>query len=187
MGCCTGKCWGSDASDSSIRHAHFSALCGPWSNLTSSAYAVYDNDPANKNVYGLLYNWFAAVDARGLCPDGWQVPTDIQWTQLTDFLGGLAVAGGAMKATGTTAAGTGLWLSPNTAATNSSGFSGLPGGYRSESGGGYRYESRVAYWWSSSETTSNNGRGRKLEYDDGNVNGVSDGKEFGFSIRCIQD
>jgi len=101
-----------------------------WQSTTGGAAAVYVNVAANKAAYGLLYNWHAVDDARGLCPTGWHEPADGEWTQLTDFLGGTSVAGGAMKTIGTLSAGTGLWLSPNADATNSSGFSGLPGGYR---------------------------------------------------------
>ena len=113
-----------------------------WANLTTGAWCYYNNTTANGATYGKLYNWFAVVgiyDAasannpalrKKLAPTGWHVPTDAKWTQLTDCLGGESVAGGKMKSTGTIQAGTGLWDDPNTAATNESGFTGLPGGIR---------------------------------------------------------
>ncbi len=105
-----------------------------WTATNGGAAAAYLNLPENAAIYGLLYNWFTAVDPRGLCPAGWHVPTDAEWTELTDYLGGENVAGGKMKTTGTLDAGTGLWAAPNFGATYSSGFSGLPGGSRIESG-----------------------------------------------------
>ncbi|MFN9116197.1 MAG: fibrobacter succinogenes major paralogous domain-containing protein, partial [Bacteroidota bacterium] len=113
-----------------------------WANLTTGAWCYYNNDPANGAVYGKLYNWYAVAgiyDAaslanpalrKKLAPTGWHIPTEAEWTQLTDCLGGQNVAGGKMKSTGTLQAGTGLWQEPNTDATNESGFSGLPAGYR---------------------------------------------------------
>src|ERR1035437_4904310 len=95
-----------------------------WSALTAGAWCWYNNDSAtNASTYGKLYNWYAVNDPRGLAPTGWHVPSDAEWTTLSTCLGGNAVAGGAMKETGTT-----HWTSPNTGATNSSGFTGLPGG-----------------------------------------------------------
>lgn len=89
------------------------------------ARCYYDNDPSNGEKYGKLYNWYAVNDARGLAPDGWKIPTSADWTDLADFLGGTSDAGGKLKETGTT-----HWDSPNTGATNETGFTALPGGYR---------------------------------------------------------
>jgi uncharacterized protein (TIGR02145 family) len=94
-------------------------------NTQQGAWAYYNNDASYACPYGKLYNWYACVDARQLCPVGWHVPTDAEWTVLTDYLGGESVAGGKMKTTGTS-----LWNSPNQGATNSSGFSAVPGGNR---------------------------------------------------------
>ena len=96
-----------------------------WANTSSGAVAVYNEDASLLEFYGRLYNWYAVDDARGLCPSGWHVPTDGEWTVLTDHLGGESVAGGQMKTTYGWVAGNG---------TNSSGFSGLPGGYRNDNG-----------------------------------------------------
>ena len=100
-----------------------------WVGLTTGAYCWYQNDEAaNKDIYGALYNWYA-VETGNLCPDGWHIPTDAEWSALGSFLGGNSIAGGKMKATGTE-----YWSAPNTDATNESGFAGLPGGNREGSG-----------------------------------------------------
>jgi len=159
-----------------------------WSSTTNGAFAVFDNVAANKATYGLLYNWRTTADPRGLCPTGWHVPTDTEWTQLTDYLGGESVAGGKMKTTGTLSAGTGLWLSPNWAATNISGFSGLPSGYR-DLFGNFLGLGLSSYWWSSTEDASISvfALFRLLRYDNGNVLRGSNFKEDGNSVRCLQD
>jgi uncharacterized protein (TIGR02145 family) len=165
-----------------------------WANLTTGAWCYYNNDPANNAVYGKLYNWYAAAGIynaaslanptlrKNLAPAGWHVPTDAEWTTLTACLGGKSVAGGKMKETGTA-----HWTTPNTDATNSSGFTGLPGGYRYPIGmfspiGGY------GYWWSSSETSAKNGWYYWLYYDFGDaVISKSGDKIDGFSVRCLKD
>ena len=157
-----------------------------WQAATTEAFAVYDNDTANKATYGLLYNWYAVADARGLCPTGWHVPTDAEWTQLTDHLGGTSVAGGQMKTTGTLGAGTGLWQAPNTDATNSSGFSGLPGGLRSFNGD-FLVQGGGGYWWSSSEFSTGSAWLRVLGYNRGSAYRDYSNKRSGFSVRCLRD
>ena len=157
-----------------------------WQAATTEAFAVYDNDTANKATYGLLYNWYAVADARGLCPTGWHVPTDAEWTQLTDHLGGRSVAGGQMKTTGTLGAGTGLWQAPNTAATNSSGFSGLPGGSRIVDGT-FGAQGNAGYWWSSSELSAGNAWDRIWNYDNGSALRYYNDERVGYSVRCIRD
>ena len=95
-----------------------------------------ENNTANCDTYGGLYQWNEMMEysttpgVQGICPTGWHLPTDAEWTVLTSYLGGESIAGGKMKTTGTIEAGTGLWYAPNNGATNSSGFSALPGGYR---------------------------------------------------------
>ena len=112
-----------------------------WENTSLGAVAVYGENASNLNEYGRLYNWYAVDDARGLCPSGWHVPTDGEWTVLTDDLGGWSVAGGKMKTTyGWYGGGNG---------TNSSGFSGLPGGGR-DSAGNFYEAGNSGVWWSSS-------------------------------------
>ena len=119
-----------------------------WWGLTSGAYCNYNNDAANVAVYGRLYNWYAVHDSRNIAPAGWHVPSDAEWQTLVDYLGGDPVAGGKMKEAGTT-----HWISPNTGATNESGFSGLPGGYRHTDG--YYYDiSYSASFWTFTESDS---------------------------------
>ena len=138
----------------------------------------YDNNGSNCDIYGRLYTWEAATSA---CPDGWHLPNDIEWTTLIDFLGGEDVAGGKMKETGTT-----HWNSPNTGATNSSGFTALPGGYRSTNGGFYDRGS-FGIWWSATEYSSASAWDRKLGYDTDGVDRDGRSKEDGFSVRCVRD
>jgi uncharacterized protein (TIGR02145 family) len=152
-----------------------------WDGLTTGAWASYNNDSQNDCPYGKLYNWYAVADPGHVCPMGWHVPTDVEWTTLTDYLGGAAVAGGKMKTTGTQ-----YWLSPNTDATNESGFSGLPGGGRYY-GGDFLFVGSTGYWWSSSEYGPGDGWFRLLSYSSGNA--FQDGytKRNGFSVRCLRD
>jgi len=147
----------------------------------------YDNNLANCETYGGLYQWHEMMEysttpgLQGICPSGWHLPTDGEWTTLTDFLGGASVAGGKMKEAGTT-----HWNSPNTGATNESGFTALPAGYRSTLG----YFSRLgndACFWSSSEDYTNDAWYWGLLYDDDDVYCYSHGKSYGFSSRCLQD
>jgi uncharacterized protein (TIGR02145 family) len=133
---------------------------------------------ANYQTYGALYNWPAALTA---CPQGWHLPTDAEWTTLTTFLGGESVAGGKMKEAGTT-----HWNSPNTGATNESGFTGLPGGYRASSGV-FSGIGDSGDWWSSTETSSAYAWRRNLFYDYANSSRYGIGKEYGFSVRCLRD
>ena len=151
-----------------------------WSNTTIGAQADYNNDVANTAIYGKLYNWYAVADPAGLCPTGWHVPSDSEWTILANFLGGDSVAGGKMKAVSP------LWASPNTGATNSSGFSGLPGGGRNYAGT-YNDGGSIGNWWSSTQNSSSNAWGRYLSYPSGNVYRYSANKRGGFTVRCVRD
>lgn len=151
-----------------------------WSNLTTGAWCWYNNDSATYSAtYGRLYNWYAVADPRGLCPTGWHAPTDAEWTTLVNQLGGSSVAGGALKST------TG-WTSPNTGATNSSGFTGLPGGFRFDNGSFFNFGFN-GYWWSSTEDDTANAWVRFLGYLDGNIDRFSSNKQDGFSVRCLRD
>jgi len=148
-----------------------------WGGLNSGAWCYYGNDPANDAVYGKLYNWYPTVDPSGLCPAGWHVPTDDEWTILTNELGGLGTAGGKMKSLS-------LWNAPNTGATNESGFSGLPGGMH------YNANFTVGnfgLWFSSSENTSNLPWYRSLNKNYEGLTRDVTSKSVGFSIRCVKD
>jgi len=157
-----------------------------WAGLTTGAWCYYNNNSQYDCPYGKLYNWYAVADPRNVCPTGWHVPTDAEWTTLTSFLGGTysngeLVAGGKMKSTGLQ-----YWFSPNEAATNESGFSGLPGGYRSYSSGGFSSVGNSGLWWSSTESAYN-ARARDLSYDNGTAYRGNYNKRYGFSVRCLRD
>lgn len=158
-----------------------------WVNLSSSAYCNYDNDVNNVTTYGRLYNWYALDDNRNIAPAGWHVPTDAEWQILVDYLGGDAVAGGKMKATGTVQSGDGLWYGPNEGATNESGFSALPGGYRSSNDGNCYELVGGAYFWSATEGGSDYAWRRGLAYYYSGVHRNYPDKRRGFSVRCVRD
>ena len=153
-----------------------------WAALTTGAYCYYNNDSATyAATYGKLYNWYAVNDPRGLAPEGWHIPTDFEWTTLENCLGGATVAGGAMKETGTT-----HWSTPNTEATNISGFTGLPGGNRGLTGAFWGIPGN-GFWWSSTESDASNAWYRYLYYFYGDVGRNSYFKLHGFSVRCLRD
>jgi uncharacterized protein (TIGR02145 family) len=158
---------------------------GQWKTLTTGAYCLYDNQGFNDTIYGKLYNWYAMNDSRGLCPAGWHVPSDNEWTETGNFLGGSGSAGGKMKSTGTLEAGSGLWYAPNKNATNTSGFSGLPGGYRINYGTFYS-TGNVACFWSASDTVLN-GWNYILDANNGELYRTFNLKTNGFSVRCCRD
>jgi uncharacterized protein (TIGR02145 family) len=151
-----------------------------WSSLNSGAWSFYNHDNANNAVYGKLYNGYAVADARSLCPTGWHVPSDAEWTTMENFLGGSSVAGGKMKAVSA------LWSSPNTGATNESGFSALPGGYRSGDGP-FSGIGNDGAWWSSTGNSSTTAWYRALYYYAGNSAQGYNYKQNGFSVRCLRD
>ena len=141
--------------------------------------------------YGMLYNWYAVNGDSGsgtkqLAPVGWHVPTDAEWTTLTTYLGGTSVAGGKMKSTRTEPTPAPRWLSPNTGATNESGFTGLPGGYRNAVGS-FLNRAYNGYWWSSSQYDSSLAWLRYLYYLNANVYWSPNNKAYGFSVRCLKD
>ncbi len=156
-------------------------------NGTIQKYCYRDLD-INCDVYGGLYQWDEMMQyvitegAQGICPSGWHIPTDSEWTTLTDYLGGLSVAGGKMKETGLV-----HWNSPNTDATNESGFTGLPGGYRSTFGSFFQIGGG-GWWWSSTEQADNTrGVGRRLAGSVGDAFLDNSLKQNGFSVRCLKD
>jgi len=149
-----------------------------WRSLTTPAYCWYDNDISNKTTYGALYNWYT-VNTGKLCPTGWHVPSDEEWTILTNYLG--SMAGGRMRETGTT-----HWNSPNTDATNDSKFTALPGGDRSNNGtfGSIGFD---GYWWSATESNAAYAWDRLMDFYVSNVSRYDVNKEVGFSVRCVSD
>jgi uncharacterized protein (TIGR02145 family) len=145
------------------------------------AWSYYENDAENGKIYGKLYNWYAVNDARGLAPEGWHIPTNEEWTILTDYLGGEEVAGGKMKSTGTA-----YWNSPNEGATNESGFSALPGGYR-ENNGSFNDVRVFAFFWSATEGGSGYAWNFKLFFLNDGVFWYNNFKSYGASVRCLRD
>ncbi len=156
-----------------------------WQNATSGAYAIYNNDPMNDGLYGKLYNHYAVTDSRGLCPTGWHVPSDGEWTALVNHLGGSSVAGGALKSTATQPT-LGGWNSPNTAATNSSGFKAIPGGKRFNHGI-FDEVGHSAYSWSSSVTQVDWSWNHILYFSSGGIFRSMSLRTDGSSVRCLKD
>lgn len=166
-----------------------------WAGTTSGAWAHYNGDASLDCPYGKLYNFYACSDARQLCPTGWHVPTEAEWSTLINQFdpgaqGGINwsnFAGGPLKSTGTTQAGTGLWNAPNSGATNTSGFSALPGGFITALGASNNSVLN-GYFWTSSEVNSTTGYGRTFYHDPGSVIQTANfGKRSGMSVRCIRD
>lgn len=152
-----------------------------WAGLTTGAWCYYNNDPLNGAIYGKLYNWYAVNDSRGLAPQGWHIPTDAEWTTISTLLGGELVAGGKMKTTGTT-----LWTTPNTDATNESGYAGLPGGFRYFTGTFVRVGA-VGGWWGATENGTSEAWFHFLYYGFGELRRSTDDKTDGYSVRCLRD
>ncbi len=165
-----------------------------WDALTATdkAYCWYDNSTANRDTYGGLYTWAAAMNGAsssdanpsgvvGVCPAGWHLPSDGELTKLIDYLGGRSVAGGTLKETGTT-----HWVSPNEGATNESGFTALPGGHRGTNGTFY-VVGIYGVWWSSSESSAASAWGQGVSNSVANVSRLPYRKIYGSSVRCVRD
>lgn len=152
-----------------------------WSNLNTGAYCNYNNNSSNVGTYGRLYNWYAVIDSRKICPTGWHVPSNEEWNTLVTTLGGEATAGGKLKESGTI-----HWNDPNTGADNSSGFTALPGGYRYANGSFFDIQNSGFFWTSTG--AGDNAYSWELFYNDGAAyeNGNNDAKN-GYSVRCIKD
>ncbi|MEN9324194.1 MAG: hypothetical protein RIT03_1314 [Bacteroidota bacterium] len=170
-----------------------------WANLTTGAWCYYNNDPATGAIYGKLYNWYAAAgiyDAaslanpalrKNLAPTGWHVPVIYEWIIFTDCLGGYEIAGGKMKETGNA-----HWNFNNLDATNTSGFSGLPGGMRNGSGqnittGSFQDIGIFGYWWGSTDEDPTSAEYFNLNYDNSNADRNYEKKTIGYSVRCVKD
>jgi len=151
-----------------------------WGNLSTPGYCWYNNDGAKyKNTYGALYNWFA-INSGKLAPTGWHVPTDADWTTLINYLGGDSIAGGKLKEKGTS-----HWDSPNTGATNETGFTALPGGYRYIYGSNYL--NSFASWWSSAQVNTSEALSRGVYNIYTNIYSYHELKVVGLSVRCLKD
>ena len=149
-----------------------------WAALTTGAWCYYNNDPAFGAIYGKLYNWYAVNDVRGLAPIGYHIPTDAEWTTLSNYLGGNSIAGGKMKSkTGWNSGGNG---------TNCSCFTGLPGGYRGYTGS-FISIGINGNWWSSTVYSATNVWSSALSYNYAGLGRNNYRKAGGFSVRLIKD
>jgi uncharacterized protein (TIGR02145 family) len=161
---------------------HNIIIAPEWDNMTSGACCDYANTPENSKKYGKLYNWYAVNDSRNIAPTGWHVPSAAEWNTLITYLGGESVAGGKLKETGIN-----HWESPNTGATNESGFTALPGGSRYFSGQ-FLQIGIIGFWWSSTKSSTGYAYSLNLSYDGSGlgyynfllING-------GLSVRCVKD
>jgi uncharacterized protein (TIGR02145 family) len=145
-----------------------------WESTTSGAFGAHGADP----VYGFFYNWYAASSGK-ICPAGWHIPGKLEWTRLAEYLEGRALAGGKLKDTSS------LWSSPNTGATNISGFSALPAGFffgRSTSNNGLQ-----CGFWSSTLINDDFAYANSLSYFFSSLEEVAAKKNLGFNCRCVRD
>jgi len=152
-----------------------------WANLAEGGWAYYNNDTNYNIPYGKLYNWLAVIDNRKVCPIGWHVPSLDEWEEMIDYVGGTGYAGGAMKVTDTL-----YWKSPNTGATNSSGFSSVPSAYRS-SNGDFNFIGYGASYWSSAEDSTTQAWSLAVYSNDAAILWGHNSKFSGQSIRCMKD
>ena len=152
-----------------------------WYKLVTPAYCWYDNDAATyKSTYGAMYNWYT-VNTGKLCPVGWHVPSDAEWVQVTNYLGGEGVAGSKLKEPGTA-----HWKSPNDCDSNNTGFKGLPGGHR-DSQGEFGDIGEYGYWWSTTVFNTDNAWFRYMSYDNLALPKVAFYKYDGYSVRCLKN
>ncbi len=180
--------------------AYLPSVSEPWTvSETAPHYYVYGYEgtdvnaaktSSNYSAYGVLYNWAAAMNGMtsssanpsgvlGICPNGWHLPSDAEWTELIDYVGGTAIAGGKLKETGTN-----HWVSPNTGATNETDFAALGGGYNS---GSFSSIGIYGLWWSATKFDGTSSWRRRMDYNNGAVNNSNLSKGIGFSIRCVKD
>ena len=167
-----------------------------WNNLTTGAYCSYANNDTNMEIYGLLYNWYAVYDERGLAPNGWHIPTDAEWKELEIYLGMSASASDSIGPRGTDEGGklkensTIYWQSPNSGATNISGFEALPGGYRL-SNKGYFELCGTGMWWATRNSVNDpySAWTRSLMYNHAQVDRMYlfGQSSFGFFVRCVRN
>ena len=142
------------------------------------AWCYYDNDPANGDKYGKLYNWYAVIHPGGLAPGGWHIPGDEEWTRLIKYLGGFTLAGEKLAFTNKSVKGLPLFYQI--------GFNALPGGYR-KLNGFFSYLGYCGFWWSSTERIPDNAWVRYIYFNNHDVNRGSFNKKSGFSVRCLRD
>jgi len=165
-----------------------------WASTTSGAYCCYSNDTSNCTTYGALYNWYA-VNTGKLCPSGWHVPSDAEWTTLTDYLSANSTywcgsdssyIAKSLASTTWNLSTTTCAVGNNLSANNSTGFSALPGGYRNYSGS-FRNFGGNGCWWSSTANGGSYAWTRTLDYNSAKVLRSYDNRRYGFSVRCLRD
>ncbi|MCJ7446061.1 MAG: fibrobacter succinogenes major paralogous domain-containing protein [Bacteroidales bacterium] len=142
---------------------------------------AYGGNESNAATYGRLYTWYAITDSRNICPTGWHVPTGDEWRTLIMYLKGLDVAAGKLKETGTT-----HWTSPNTGATNETGFTALPGGYRNPSGT-FSLIGDSGFLWTTTEYGATNAYSYYMSYSSNDLGVIHESKKSGYSVRCLKD
>ena len=152
-----------------------------WDPLTTGARSTNIHLTNYAATYGWFYNWYAVADSRKVCPTGWHVPNDAEWTTLTSYLGGESIAGGKLKEAGTI-----HWVDPNSGATNETGFMALPGEAYLASPG-WMGPGYAGFWWTSSQFDAAEAWNRVLFNTDATVSRVNNSKKSGFSVRCIKD
>lgn len=152
-----------------------------WGKLTTGAWCHYENDSKNGLTFGKLYNWYAINDSRGFAPIGWHIPTNKEWMKLIKFLGGKNIAGGKLKDFGNS-----LWLNPNLGATNSFGFTALPGGYRRKP---FNFIGFWGKWWSATEFDKIQSSAWNITLNSENeyIGLATDDKLHGFSVRLLKN
>jgi uncharacterized protein (TIGR02145 family) len=153
----------------------------PWNSRITAGYCWYDNDETTyKNTFGALYNWYA-VGSGNLCPTGWHVPSDSEWSTLSNYLGGVTLSGGKLKETGVL-----HWKIPNAGATNETGFAALPGGYRTNTGL-FENIGNYGHWWSSTPGISNVSFYRYLYYGNSSITSSFVNQKYGLSVKCLKN
>jgi len=154
-----------------------------WNSDTDGAYGYYDDNTTLRDTYGMLYNWYAVDNSssRYICPEGWHVPTADEYDVLSTYLGGNSVAGGKMKETGTD-----HWQSESSGTSNSSGFTARGAGYRLNNGT-YGFLNQTFVFWTVSYASNSTAHYRAGSYTSGGITVSSINKEYGFSVRCLED
>ncbi len=150
-----------------------------WLNATNGSFALYNNDLSNEVLFGKLYNWYAVIDSRGLCPVGWHSPSIIEWRKLLDFLGGSEVAGGKLKSEFG-------WDVSNSNATNEIDFDALPGGYMTTVQSSLNI-GKLGNWWCNQSIDIENAWNFALNSNSNYSYFLSESKRYGLSVRCVRD
>ncbi|MFZ9680373.1 MAG: fibrobacter succinogenes major paralogous domain-containing protein [Bacteroidia bacterium] len=167
-----------------IKHAQSPEAWAEALRREEPAWCFYDNDPDNDWYYGRIYNYYAVMDKRCLCPNGWYIPSDGEWTELEKFLGGPRVAGGSLKSTLMKPADGG-WESPNEKAVDDVGFGARPGGLRAKDGTFYN-AGLTGMWWTSTVNLSKMSWYREVNFFSGRLYRTFNYREDAFSVRCLK-